>query len=531
MNRPVPPEVLRATILAGTIAAKPERPSELPPAWSDTPEPGWAERDLLALAPPPSTAAAPAPVQVPDGMTVHEFGVGELQAAYAQGVTDPVATIEALIARIEAHPTGANAVLAMIAGAETAAKESAERIARGQGRPLEGIPFGVKDIIDVAGAPVTGGSFLPGERVAESDALVVSRLRAQGAIPLAMLATTEFACGSAHNPRYGAVLNPWDRSRWTGGSSTGSGAMLAARLLPLALGTDTGGSIRVPSAFCGICGMKPTRGLVPRTGVIPLSWTLDHIGPMARSVDDLRRVIPFIAGPDGVDPTAAGGYAAERAVSDLGGVRIGVPEGWLVEMQDEAVLSAWGEALAVFEKLGARLVPVDLGDIATAHADGYLILMSELASLQEPVLERIAEFDAGARARIEQGLVFTAADYLRALRRRPLVIRRMLQALDGVDVLVTPGLGGEAAFLEDMTVEVNRTRHPLQMIIPRNTMIFDYAGLPALMLPSGTGRTGLPVAIQIVGKPYDDALCLSLGSLFQDVTEHHRRAPADPTVT
>jgi aspartyl-tRNA(Asn)/glutamyl-tRNA(Gln) amidotransferase subunit A len=304
--------------------------------------------------------------------------------------------------------------------------------------------------------------------------------------------------------------------------------MLAARMLPLALGTDTGGSIRVPSAFCGITGLKPTRGLVPRTGVMPLSWTLDHIGPMARSAEDLKRVLPWIAGPDGVDPTAVGGYAGERAKSDITGLRIGVPEGWLVELQDDAVLSAWREALGVFETLGARLVPVDLGDIGTAHADGYLILMSELASLQEPALDRIGEFDAGARARIEQGLAFTATDYLRAQRRRPLIMERISRAMDGIDVIVTPGVGGEAALLEDMTIEVNGARQPLQLIIPRNTMIFDYVGLPALMLPSGVGRTGLPIAIQIVGKPYDDALCLSLGSLFQGVTGHHRRAPAEP---
>jgi aspartyl-tRNA(Asn)/glutamyl-tRNA(Gln) amidotransferase subunit A len=529
MNDPVASEVLSATILAGTVAAKSDRSSDLPPAWLDTPEPGWAERDYLALAPPQTPTQQPALPRLPKGLAVYEYGIGELQAAYAAGVTNPVAVIEALVARIAMHPTGANAVLAMIEGAENDARDSAARIAKDEARPLEGIPFGVKDIIDVAGASVTGGSLLTGDRVARMDAAVVARLRAQGAIPLAMLATTEFACGSAHNPRYGAVRNPWNSSRWTGGSSTGSGAMLAARMLPLALGTDTGGSIRVPAAFCGICGLKPTRGLVPRTGVMPLSWTLDHIGPMARSVNDLRRVIPFVAGPDGIDPTAVGHYAAEQSQSDVKGLRIGVPGGWFVELQDQAVLSAWQEALAVFEKLGATLVPVDIGDIAAAHADGYLILMSELASLQEFALDKIEDFDAGARARIEQGLAFSATDYLRALRRRPLVIRKMLAALDDVDVLITPGLGGEAAFLEDMTVMVDGVRHPLQMIIPRNTMIFDYTGLPALMLPSGQGSSGLPVAIQIVGKPFADALCLSLGSLFQEATEHHRRAPPDPT--
>ena len=417
-------------------------------------------------------------------------------------------------------------MLTTISGADALARESADRIRQGRMRPLEGIPFGVKDIIDVADTRVTCGSRQTGDRVAAADAAVVARLRAQGAIPFLMLATTEYACGSAHNPRYGAVRNPWDRSRWTGGSSTGSGAALAARLLPLALGTDTGGSIRVPAAWCGITGLKPTRGLVPRTGVAPLSWTLDHIGPMARSADDLARVMPFISGPDDCDPTAVGGYAGNRGRADLTGLRIGVPHGWFVELLDDAVLQAWQAALRTFETLGARLVPVDLGDVATAHADGYTIVMAELASLQEPDLERIDLFDFGARARIEQGLTYSATAYLRAMRRRPLVMRRVLAAMDTVDVLVTPGVGSEAAFLDDLTVDVNGNRHPLQQILPRNTMLFDYTGQPALMLPSGSGRSNLPVAVQIVGKPYDDALCLSVGSAFQRVTAFHQRAPA-----
>ena len=530
MNPPVSAEVLKATILAGTIGGEAPADIAFPPAHSQaTPEPGWFERDLRDAAPLRASPglAMPLPV-VAAGTQPHAMGVGDLLAAYARGETHPVAVIAALSARIAAHPTGKAAVLRMIAGAEAMAQESAARIRNGRARPLEGIPFGVKDIIDVADTTVTCGSRLTGNRIAVTDAAVVARLRAAGAIPLGMLATTEYACGSAHNPRYGAVPNPWDASRWTGGSSTGSGAALAARLLPLALGTDTGGSIRVPSAWCGITGLKPTRGLVPRTGVAPLSWTLDHVGPMARSADDLARVMPVLAGPDLVDPTAVGGYAGERFRQDVAGLRVGVPGGWFVTMQDSAVLAAWREALGALERLGARLVPVDIGDVATAHADGYLILMSELASMQEPDLDRIDEFDAGARARIEQGLGFSAVAYLRALRRRPLVLQRVLAAMADVDVLTTPGVGSEPASLADMTVEVDAERHPLQLVLPRNTMIFDYTGLPALMLPSGVGRNGLPVAIQIVGKPYDDALCLSVGSVFQRATDFHRRAPADP---
>jgi aspartyl-tRNA(Asn)/glutamyl-tRNA(Gln) amidotransferase subunit A len=517
-------EVLRATILAGTVASP--TASDLPAAAFGTPEPGWAERDLRAAAPAGSTAAAASPMASIDG-PLHGLGVAGLIAAYAAGRTDPVEVLAALRARMEAHPTGRDAVLAPIAAAEAMAADSAARIREGRARPLEGIPFGVKDIIDAAGAPVTCGSFQTGDRVAATDSTIVARLRAAGAIPVAMLATTEFACGSAHNPRYGAVRNPWDRTRWTGGSSTGSGATLAARMLPLALGSDTGGSIRIPAAWCGVTGLKPTRGLVPRTGVAPLSWTLDHVGPMARSADDLACVMPLIAGPDGQDPMAAGQYAGDRWRSDLTGLRIGVPGGWFLELQDDAVLSAWRAALIVFESLGATLVEVDLGDLGQAHTDGYLVMMCELASLQEPDLDRIDAYDPGTRARIEQGLRFPATDYLRALRRRPLVMRQVAQAMESVDVLITPGVGSEAASLADMTVTVNGARHPLQLVLPHNTMVFDYTGLPALMLPAGQGVSGLPVAIQIVGKLYDDALCLSLGSAFQRATRFHLSAPPE----
>ena len=238
---------------------------------------------------------SPAPLDKPAVVA----GVTKVLSAYASGSLRPSDLLSQLKARINATRTGGEAVLRFVPGAEEAALESDRRLAEGRARPLEGIPFGVKDIIDVAGAVVTSGSHFTGDRVAPVDAPVVAALRAAGAIPVAMTATTEFATGSPHNPRFGTVTNPHDRSRWTGGSSTGSGAALAARLMPLALGTDTGGSIRVPSCWCGTTGLKPSRELVSRQGVAPLSWTLDHIGPMARSAEDIARVLPFMAGDRG----------------------------------------------------------------------------------------------------------------------------------------------------------------------------------------------------------------------------------------
>jgi aspartyl-tRNA(Asn)/glutamyl-tRNA(Gln) amidotransferase subunit A len=315
---------------------------------------------------------------------------------------------------------------------------------------LEGVFFGVKDIIDVAGARVTCGSWQTEDRIATRDATCVARLRAAGAIPVFMLATSEYACGAVVNARYGAVPNPWDRTRWAGGSSTGSAAALSARIVPLALGSDTGGSIRIPAALCGVTGLKPTRGLVPRTGVATLSWTLDHIGPMARSSADIARVLPVLAGPDGEDPLAATQLPDLSLMPDLAGLRVGVPDGWFIERCDSAVLAAWRAALDVLRDAGATLLPVNLPDLALAHEEAWMILYAELASCQESRLGMLDRFDSGTRDRIGRGQEVRAADYLRALRRRPLVQDALLEAMRDVDVLVTPGVGAEAPTQRDV---------------------------------------------------------------------------------
>jgi aspartyl-tRNA(Asn)/glutamyl-tRNA(Gln) amidotransferase subunit A len=456
------------------------------------------------------------------------LSVTELLAAFARGAAKPSGLLAALRARWTDAELAGRSILAVIDGADAAVAESDRRWGAGTARPLEGIPFAVKDIIDVAGAPVTSGSHTTGERVAQADATVVARLRAAGAIPVLMTATTEFACGAPANARYGAVTNPWDRTRWTGGSSTGSAGALAARLIPLALGSDTGGSIRVPSALCNLTGIKPTYGLVPRTGVASLSWTLDHVGPMARSAADLRLVLPHVVGPDGADPAAVTAFSAERpdvdGLSPLVGLRVGISSSWFTELCDSGVLAAYRSALDTLVQLGSKVFEVDLGDLALIHDDVALILTSELASNQEANLDRFELFDIGTQVRIARGLVPTAADYLRSLRRRVVAQRTAVAALEGVDVLVTPGVGATAARLSDVTVEIDGLRHPMQSIIGRNTGIFDYLGLPAVMAPAGLVG-GMPVGVQFVGRPWADEVCLWLAEVLQSVTGHHLRGP------
>ncbi|MCD2178153.1 amidase [Rhizobium sp. C1] len=489
-------------------------------------DPGQADARLVASPSPSATIETELdamPIAESSISGISEAGVGDLLFAYANGHFDPVAVLDRLTATIDATRSGQEAVLRLVPGAREAAIESAARWASGTPRPLEGIPFGIKDIIDVAGTEVTSGSHFTGHRIAPADAHVVARLRAAGAIPFAMTATSEFACGGPHNPRYGAVTNPWDATRWTGGSSTGSGAALAARLMPLALGTDTGGSIRVPSCWCGTTGLKPTREKVSRDRVASLSWTLDHIGPMARSARDIARVLPFMtASPD---PKLAKDCAAMFGDLDISGLRIGVPTSWFTENVDEAVLANWKTALETLGNLGGTLIDLPPIDVRPFHEAGWVVLQSELAALHADRADRSDLMDPGMLGRLRKGMAFSAMDYTRALQARVTAQDSFLSAMADVDLMITPGIGGEAGSLETLTVDVNGTPMSFQDLISRNTMIFDFTGFPALMLPTGIGRTGLPTGMQIVGRPHAEALCLLAGAAFQAVMAHHRLVP------
>ncbi|PRY16976.1 amidase [Kineococcus rhizosphaerae] len=480
---------------------------------AQAPEP-WDGTTFLERFPRPVPRRGTPPAPRPDASRVP--GVAELLAGYADGALDPVTVVEEVLAAVGPDGPAPTAFLAECAGAREAAADSARRWAGGRARPLEGVPFGVKDIVDVAGTPVTCGSLLTGDRVAATDAVVVARLRAAGAVPVVMTATTEFACGLALNARYGAVQNPWRAGRWTGGSSTGSGAAVAARVVPFALGTDTGGSVRVPSSLCGISGLKPTYGLLPRDGVSALSWTLDHVGPMARSALDLALVLAVLAD------------APVQVCADLQGVRVGRVRGWFEQRCDAGVVAATDETVRVLRAHGAEVVDVDLPGAARAYDDGLVVLSAELAATQEGNADRAGLFDGGTRKRLGRGARVSAADYLRALRGRALAQRELLDVMDraDVDVLLTPGVGTTAPHLDDLTADVDDERVPLQEIVPRNTSPFNVTGFPALVVPAGTGRDDLPVAVQLVARPYAEDLLLGVGAGLQAVTDHHLAAPA-----
>lgn len=468
------------------------------------------------------------------------LSAAELIDGYRTGRIDPVDALADCLAGLRTTGVETGAVLAL--GAEEAvvdaATEARRRWSDGTARPLEGVPFGVKDIIATEGFPTTGGSSIMGDLVPRRDAACVARLRDHGAVAVAKLATSEFAAGHSTNATFGAVGNPWDRSRWTGGSSTGSGAALADRLLPLAIGTDTGGSVRLPSAWCGTTGLKATYGRVPRSGVLPLSWTLDHVGPMARTARDCGLMLSAMAGRHGGDPESADVPPDPRWAdiptgdepTRIDGLTIGAVGGWFTEICDSEVLAAWRSALDVFADAGATIVEIELPSASLAFGAGWELLFAEAASLHEAHLDRLDELDPGFVRRMLQGRFLLAVDYLRTLRLRTVVLDEALAAFERVDALCTIGTPGTAPRHDDLLVDIDGVGMPMQQVHSRATMFGNVTGLPALMLPSGFDRRGMPIATQLIGRPFDEAGVIEIAAAFQDRTTVHTTRPAAPSV-
>jgi aspartyl-tRNA(Asn)/glutamyl-tRNA(Gln) amidotransferase subunit A len=458
-----------------------------------------------------------------------ELTAEELLAAFAAGSARPSEAVAACLDRIAAVDGEVNAVLTLCAERAVAdAAVSDGRWAAGTARPLEGVPFGLKDIVATAGIRTTGGSSIYGDLVPGEDACLAARLSAAGGVLLAKLTTFEFAFGGEDNTHYGPMRNPWDPGRTTGGSSGGSGGAIAAREMPLAIGTDTGGSIRLPAAYCGITGLKPTYGRVPRHGVMGLAWSLDHAGPMTRSVADAALMMDVIAGGDRRDPHAPDvPVAAHRAAltGDVAGLRVGVPTAWFFDRLHPDVAAACDAALAVLASVGATVVPVDLPGIELAERAGWTILAAECASYHEVTFDRLGDYDETFATRLVDAQFVSAVDYLAAQRYRSVVQAGMTAAFRTVDVLLTPGTPTVAPRFGEMLVDLGEESVPWLDVAARCTFPFNVTGMPALTVPAGLDHGGLPVAIQLAARPFDDVTCLRVGHAFQQATDHHLTVP------
>lgn len=461
-----------------------------------------------------------------------ELDVAELGARIAARKVSPVEVVQAFLDRIGQVNERLNAFVTVTADrALAAAREAEAEIAGGRYRgPLHGIPLGHKDLYATAGVRTTGGSRVLENHVPTEDATVVARLAEAGMIGLGKLNTHEFAYGPTNeHSMFGPSRNPWNTDCITGGSSGGSGAAVAAGLVPIASGSDTGGSIRMPAAACGVSGLKPTYGRASRAGILPLCWTMDHPGPLARSARDCALFLQACAGHDPRDAATADRPVPDYAAALTGnirGLKIGLPRRYFYDRAQERVTDAVEAALQELEKLGAELVEVELPHIDHAAAAAMAIYVAEATAYHDDTLDDRAHlYTEQVRTFLELGDQLLAKDYLHAQRYRTLLGREMAEALAQVDVLATPGIAITATPIGGENVEIRGAQDGIFGAILRNTEPFDLTGLPALVVPCGIAADGLPVSLQIAGRAFDEATVLNVGHAYQQATDWHRRRP------
>jgi len=440
----------------------------------------------------------------------------------------PIELTEACLERIAALDGRLRAFITVTReDALAGAQQAAAAIARGNYKgPLHGIPIALKDLFDTAGVRTTAGSKIMGERVPAADATVTERLKAAGAILLGKLNMHEFAFGATGvNHHYGGVHNPWATDRMSGGSSSGSGAALAAGMALGALGTDTGGSIRIPSSLCGVTGLKPTYGRVSRRGVVPLSWSLDHVGPMARSAADAAVILKAIAGRDPGDGTSSDepvpDYTKALVDARLKGVRIGVPDGFFFDNVDTESLEAIRAALFLLRDLKAQVDEVSLPHAAEApQAVAAIMLPEALAYHRRWLAERPDDYGEDVRGRLELAALVPAVTYVEAKRLRALICEEWRTSVfDRFDLLAVPSTPAAAPPLDDDGLQTT-------LNLTRFTGAFNLAGLPAISVPCGFTSAGLPVGLQLVGRWWEEATVLRVAHAYQQATDWHKRAPA-----
>jgi aspartyl-tRNA(Asn)/glutamyl-tRNA(Gln) amidotransferase subunit A len=438
--------------------------------------------------------------------------------------------------RIAEWQPAVNCFIAVDAGSALKAALVADtKLARGEALgPLHGVPLAHKDIFARAGTVMTAGSIILGE-LGDSTAAVLERLDAAGAIDLGALNLSEFAAGATgHNRHYGTAHNPWDKSRVPGGSSSGSAIAVAARLVFGSLGTDTGGSIRLPAHFCGVVGLRPTTGRVSRRGVFPRAWSADSVGPLARTCEDAALLLQTIAGADASDDSAEAGipvpsYRAALA-QPLAGLRIGIPNNFFFDGIDGGIARLIEEAKAVLQKLGCAIVPLDVPDPARLIDFANIIARAEAAAIHEEWLrQRPADYDHGVREPTETGLFIPAVHYIKAQRQRGPALKAYLDEVFGkADVLLTPVFEQPTPKLDDTAPVSEEAIARIWSIFGRLTRPFNYLGLPALTVPCGFQPDGMPAGMQLVGPPFAEARLLNLGHLYQRETGWHERVPALP---
>ena len=444
------------------------------------------------------------------------------------GQLSPVELTRAFLERIEAIDGRLNSYVTLLPERALAQARAAEaEILRGDYRgPLHGIPIGLKDLYDTAGILTTAMSRVTPDRVPTEDATTVARLNQAGTILLGKLAMHEFALGGPDfTSLFPPARNPWNLAHIPGGSSSGSGAAVAAGLCMGALGSDTGGSIRGPASMCGIVGIKPTYGRVSNFGVVPLSWSQDHCGPMTWTVADNALMLQALAGHDPKDPTTSTAPVPDYSAAlrdGIAGMTIGVPRRYFFESGPDVApetLAAIEGALEVMAELGATVRDVDIPHVEQSRAANQTIMMGEAFAYHEHNLKtRREDYGAMVRDRFLLGGMLTISDYVQAQRVRSLIKREMADALREVDVLVTPTSPKPAAALEGYSGGATLTG-------PSFTGPFNASGIPAISTPGGFSSDGLPIGLQIAGKPFDEATVLRVAYAYEQAARWFERRP------
>ena len=454
--------------------------------------------------------------------------IGEASGLLRRQELSPVELTRAFLERIDAVDGQLHSYITVLEEGAMAAARSAEAdILRGDYRgPLHGIPIALKDLYDTAGIGTTSGSKVDIDRVPAEDATTVARLRAAGSVLLGKLSMYEFALGGPDfTTPFPPARNPWNVAHIPGGSSSGSGAAVAAGLCMGALGSCTGGSIRGPAFMCGIVGLKATYGRVSRSGVVTLSWSQDHCGPMTWTVEDTAIMLQAIAGYDPKDRTTSMAPVPDYSQAlreDVKGLTVGVPRDFFFGPNPEfnpEVIDAVEKGLAVLEEMGANLEEVTLPSLAYARAANSIIMLSEAYAFHEPNLRaRPQDFGEIVRARFRIGGLFSAGDYVQAQRWRQVIKRECSEVFRKVDVLVTPTMPQPAAAFEGYD--------PWGIMRgPSFTAPFNITGSPAISVPCGFTFDELPVGMQIVGKPFDEPTVLRVAHAYQQHAGWHRRRP------
>jgi aspartyl-tRNA(Asn)/glutamyl-tRNA(Gln) amidotransferase subunit A len=394
-----------------------------------------------------------------------------------------------------------------------------DELARGVDRgSLHGIPIAHKDNIFTQGVRTTAGSKIFSDFIPDHDAEIVSQLNDAGSVTIGKTGLHEFAYGvTSNNPHFGAVRNPWDTERIPGGSSGGSAAAVAAGIIPLASGTDTGGSIRIPASFCGVVGLKPTYDRVSRRGVMPLGLTLDHVGPLARTVRDAGLAFSVLA-------THSSGYIPP-AHADLSGMRIGVPDNFFVENIAPDVMLAFRAAVQTAAALGAHVTEVRLPDAGALNVIGRVVQLAEASGLLAGYLNRRDEFGADVLALVEQGRLIPATDYVNAQRARRLLTRDFSKIWMNLDCLMTPATPMTAPKIGEMSVVFGSLTEDVRSAATRLVRPFNVLGWPALVLPCAFSTEGLPIGLQLIAPPKQEDTLLQAGAALEDALRVASRRP------